>query len=121
MTVLQCSLFALLLTVTPAVATPSGLAETFAACVGRLEASYAPREEIDAMQDLLGAAMPAALDWGMPEGHVKVVRSRAWKVQRTLQSSAAFATDPIAARNARTAATEALESCRSMLPMADAG
>ncbi|MEM7642865.1 MAG: hypothetical protein AAF366_10080 [Pseudomonadota bacterium] len=121
MTVLRQTFLVLALTSAPAFATPSGLAETFAACVGRLEASYAPRVEIDAMEDLLDAAMPAALDWGMPENHVKIVRSRAWKVQRNLQSSAAFADDPIAARHARTAATEALNQCRSMLPMADAG
>ncbi|MGB3408458.1 MAG: hypothetical protein WBA67_13295, partial [Jannaschia sp.] len=84
MTVLRQSLLLLWtcgLTVGPALATPSDLAERYAGCAGRLDAAFAATSEVEAMRGLLEAALPAAHAWGMPPGHVAGVRARARATQ----------------------------------------
>jgi hypothetical protein len=116
MMVLRRAIAAILLSTGPALATPSSVVEAIAGCIGRLEAGFAPPEEIETLEQMLARVMPAALDWGMPASHVTVVRGRAWQVQRTLQNSAILSDDPRAKRNAQAAAAGALAKCRAMLP-----
>ncbi|MEM9795751.1 MAG: hypothetical protein AAF919_04645 [Pseudomonadota bacterium] len=115
MTVLRQTILALVLTVPVANATPSGVVETFATCVGRLDAAYAPADERRAMLAMLTDALPAALDWGMPESHVAQVRRRAHLVQMELQNDALFGRDPRIKEAAARSAKANLESCRALL------
>jgi hypothetical protein len=99
----------------PARATPSGLVSTFAACLGRFEAAEAPAPQRDAMRALVAAATPAALDWGMPEAHIRRAVKRAWLMQARLQADAAFAADARRAARLRARAAEGLAACQALL------